>query len=119
MSENFDIKKAAENINRKNREIKESETKRKHEAQKEGKIIAQKLKAAMPEIKGIWGFGSSFENNRLYNLESDIDLAIEGGDILKAYLIAEESEFKVDIIAITNDDTQFSKLIKENGIRLV
>ena len=119
MADFFDIAVVAENIETRNREIHKEAQIRRRRPQEEGKTIAHKLKIAMPEIKAVWGFGSTYEENRPYHLNSDIDLAIEGGDILQAFLIAEKSEFKVDIVEIFAEDDTFSKMLKQNGKRLL
>ncbi|HBG35463.1 MAG TPA: hypothetical protein DDW88_00150 [Treponema sp.] len=114
----FDINTAAETITTINKKNKKEAEKRRLDAQKEGMLVAKKLKATIPEIQAIWGFGSTFEKNKPYHLHSDIDLAIEGGDILQAILLAEKSHFKIDIIEITDTDDNFVRLLKQNGIRL-
>jgi hypothetical protein len=48
-------------------------------------------------------------------MDSDIDLAVEGGDILKLISIAEASSFSVDLIDITDCDDEFARLLRESA----
>ena len=117
-ADSFDIDEAARIINKENARQEAFAAKQRKEAQKEGRRIAEAIKEADPEVREIWGFGSTFEEDRPYRLNSDIDLAVEGGDILKAWRIADKSGFKVDVVDISAND-RFTREVKKNGIRLV
>jgi hypothetical protein len=71
-----------------------------------------------PSITRIWGLGSTFEEFRPYRMDSDIDLAVEGGDILSLLSITEDSSFKVDLIDLTGRDDGFARLARERGTLL-
>ncbi len=131
MRDTFDMDLLIQRIVKENRAELEKIEKRKLAAQALGKTIAQALQAADPEIKAVWGFGSTYEAGRPYRLDSDIDLAIEGGDILMAWQLAdrlakvaggsgsaqpERPPFLVDVIALSEDP--FSRMVRERGLRL-
>jgi predicted nucleotidyltransferase len=118
MSPDFDLKAVAKRINEENRKEDERAALRRSEAHVEARRIAELLRMKDPGIRTIWGFGSTFEDSRPYRLDSDIDLAIEGGDILKLFSITEDSRFKIDLIDITGRDDGFAKMLRENGTRL-
>lgn len=68
----------------------------------QSKKEALRLARALSELDGIQKvihFGSS-ASGRNFRLDSDIDLAIVGGDILDAVRVVESSSFRVDIIDI-------------------
>jgi len=94
-------------------------TRRRLAAKKEASRIAVLLKAKDPKIKHIWGYGSVFENSRPFSANSDIDLAIEGGDYFKAFKIVERSSFKIDLIDITGTYDRFASNIRRHGKNLV
>jgi hypothetical protein len=115
---NFDIEAAARRINEANRKEAEMTAARRIAAQEEARRIAAVLRAKGPNIRLIWGFGSVFEAYRPFRMDSDIDLAIEGGDILRLFSAAEDSTFKVDLIDISGCDDQFARGIRERGTLL-
>jgi len=84
--------------------------------------VANRLARDLPQsdknIVRIIGFGSLFEKNRNFTQNSDIDLAIEGGDILKLFGIVNEAPIKVDLVDITDKSDDFSRLVRERGILL-
>ena len=92
---------------------------RREEAKAEAERLAAYLLSKIPEITRIWGFGSVFDRNRPFSHNSDIDIAIEGGDYFKAYKIVEKSSFKVDLIDITGRKDKFASLIREHGSRII
>jgi len=76
------------------------------------------MRKADPALTAVWGFGSTFEENRPYRIDSDIDLAIEGGDLLKLFKFCEDSRFTVDLIDISNADDDFAKIVRKFGTSL-
>lgn len=114
----FDLKRAAARVNEENRKETEREIARRAEARQEGRRLAASLRQADPKIARIWGFGSAFEDSRSFRMDSDIDLAIEGGDIVTLYSIVLSSPFKVDLIDITGKADEFAESIRERGIAL-
>ena len=116
---NFDIEAAARRITAANRKEDEMTAARRIAAQQEARRIAAALRAKDPEVRLIWGFGSAFEAYRPFRMDSDIDLAIEGGDILRLLSIAEDSTFKVDLIDISGCEDRFAQVIRERGTLLL
>jgi len=65
-------------------------------ARVEAKALALKV-SADPMVKRIVLFGSA-STGRRFHLDSDIDLAVEGGDILSHRALVEMSTFRVDVV---------------------
>ncbi|MDP3177587.1 MAG: hypothetical protein Q8M76_06760 [Spirochaetaceae bacterium] len=114
----FDLAEAARRINRENREEAERASARRQEARDEAVRLAAELRAKDPCIKRIWGFGSTFEQALPYRLDSDIDLAIEGGDIYTLQTVAEASRIEVDLVDISDRDDYFARRIRSEGAAL-
>ena len=64
------------------------------------------------------GLHSAFEARHPFRMDSDIDLALEGGDILRLLSAAQDSAFKVDFVDISDSDDQFARWIRERGTLL-
>ena len=82
-------------------------------AQIEARRIAAEFRALDASIRAIWCFGSTFDTSRPFRMDSDIDLAVEGGDFLKLVSIAEASSFSVDLIDIANCDDAFARMVRD------
>jgi predicted nucleotidyltransferase len=115
---NFDVEAAARRINEANRKEDEMIATRRAAAQEEARRIAAELRARDPSIRSIWGFGSVFEAYRPFRMDSDIDLALEGGDIVRLFSTAEDSAFKVDLVDISGCEDEFARGIRERGTSL-
>lgn len=89
------------------------------EAKEEAARLAALIRSRDPKVTRIWGFGSVFENSRPFSANSDIDLALEGGDYFEAFKIVERSSFKIDLIDITEKYDSFASHIRKNGTNLV
>jgi len=111
----FDIEAAARRINEENRKEDERAAARREAAQTEARTIAAEFRARDATIRLIWCFGSTFDMSRPYRMDSDIDIAIEGGDILELVSITEASTFSVDLIDITECEDEFARLVREFG----
>jgi hypothetical protein len=114
----FDIEAAARRMNAENQKEDERAKLRRLEAREEAARLAGRLRARDPALRRVWGFGSVFEESRPFSMDSDIDLAIEGGDILQLVSETEVSRFKVDIIDITDSTDTFAVLVREHGTLL-
>jgi predicted nucleotidyltransferase len=112
---NFDVEAAARRINDENGKEDRLRAERRIDAQIEARRIAAEFRAHNESISRIWCFGSTFDVSRPYRMDSDIDLAVEGGDILKLISIAEASSFSVDLIDITDCDDEFARLLRESA----
>ena len=113
-SQSFDFASLVERINEQNREHVVLCAQRKERALAEAHRLAQLLKGDI-SVTRVWGFGSTFEESRPYHEHSDIDLAIEGGDFYRAVSLVSASEFKVDLVDITNRDDFFAQSIRKLG----
>jgi len=67
-------------------------------ARAEARILAARI-AAHPSVVRVLFFGSAATGRR-FRLDSDLDLAVEGGDILSHLALTEASEFSVDVVDI-------------------
>ena len=115
---NFDIEAAARRINESNRKEDEMTAALRTAAREEARRMAAELRARDPNIRAIWGFGSAFEAYRPFRMDSDIDLALEGGDIARLVSTAEDSAFKVDLVDISGCEDEFARGIRERGTSL-
>jgi len=115
---NFDIEAAAQRINKANRKADEMIAARRAAAREEARKMAAELRDRDPSIRAIWGFGSAFEAYRPFRMDSDIDLALEGGDIARLFSTTEGSAFKVDLVDISGCEDEFARGIRERGTSL-
>lgn len=91
---------------------------RRRQLQHIGKRMAEKIAAAFPEVARVWGFGSTYETWRNFRMDSDIDLALEYGDLLAIYSLVEQEApegVKVDLLDMESADSFFVDMIKKNG----
>lgn len=82
------------------------------EARRLGSLLAQ-----LPACRRVVLFGSTARDGD-YREGSDIDLAIEGADILAAMAIVEASEFKVDIVDLGSIHPIMRSRIEQEGVVL-
>jgi predicted nucleotidyltransferase len=75
------------------------------------------LLSGLPGVARILLFGSSATGFN-FRLDSDIDLALQGGDVLEAMATAETSAFKVDIIDLEGSSSLFRRRIEKEGLVL-
>ena len=114
----FDIAEAIRRLNAENRDEERRIVERRRSALEEAQRLAAVMRAKEPGISAIYGFGSTFDGSRPYRMDSDIDLAIEGGDLVRLLSIVEDSEFKVDLVDIAGADDGFARAIRAGGTRL-
>jgi hypothetical protein len=74
--------------------------------------------ARLQGLETVGALGSTFEEGKPFTEHSDIDLAIEGGDLLEAVKIAYASPFKVDVIDITGCSDDFARMVRSYGSRV-
>jgi predicted nucleotidyltransferase len=108
----------APRLNAMNRSHREEMAKRRDAARAEADRIAALFHAELQGLETVWAFGSAYENSKPFTEHSDIDLAIEGGNIIEAVKIAHASPFKVDVIDITGCSDDFARMIRIYGTRL-
>ena len=100
------------------------------ENERERKELARRLKAAREEAARLAGlmardpglkrallFGSA-ATGRGYRSDSDIDLAIEGGDLFACMAAAETSSFRVDVVELWRLPPGIRARVAEEGIVL-
>lgn len=84
-------------------------------AQDAARHLADLLIIQYPEVETVWGFGSTFEAWRSYRAGSDIDLAIEHGDIVQLYPLVEQCGFPVDLVSLEDCDHAFARSVRARG----
>ena len=62
--------------------------------------LAEYLGKADPSLRVVLGFGSTFETWRTYRMDSDIDLALVGGDWSLLWSLLPPSEFSISLIEL-------------------
>lgn len=91
---------------------------RRLDAQKLGRELAERILSLHPEVRKVWGIGSTFEEWRSYRPTSDIDLAIESGDVLSLLPLVEHEEIEVDLVDLSSCDESFASFIRQQGVIL-
>lgn len=118
MNPAFDFDAAANRINDANRAENIMIERRRLEARSVAQTLAAAMRVADPAVRAVWGFGSTFEAGRPYRLDSDIDLAIEGGDLLSLLKIVENTAFAIDLVDVSDSDDEFSRIVRRFGTLL-
>lgn len=114
----IDVRAATERLNALNRAEAVAREARKREAAAEGRRLAAQLAKADATVRRIWGFGSVFEVDRPFRMDSDIDLAVEGGDYFALLRLVERSPFKVDLVDLSGREDAFSSMVRQRGVQL-
>jgi len=109
---------AAKTIRAKNELERKAVAKRREEARAEGALLALRILNEHPEVARVWGFGSTYEAWRRYRLDSDIDLATDGGSAYELLKSVERSAFKVDVISFEEIPAGLADFIREHGTLL-
>jgi predicted nucleotidyltransferase len=91
---------------------------RRREARKLAGKLAREILKKSPESKKVWGFGSTFDSWRSYRKSSDIDLAVESGDIMELLPLVEGYEYNVDLVDISSTSSEMADRIHRYGILL-
>lgn len=92
--------------------------KRRIRAQEYAGNLAMKLGLADSGVRAILGFGSTFESWRQYRQDSDIDLALCGGDWGLLWSLIPQSEFSVSLIELDLQPKAFAEQVKAQGVVL-
>ena len=101
-----------------NRGHDEAVRRRREKAREEAQRLAGQLYARLSGLRGVYGFGSVFEPHRPFGECSDIDLAIDGGELIDAVRICRHSSFRVDVVDISDQDDPFARGVRERAVRL-
>ena len=87
-------------------------------AQEEGRRLALRILAEIPGAGTVRGFGSTWELWRSYRKNSDIDLAMDSGDVLAAMALVEKSPIPVDILELSSCPAAMTQIILDHGVIL-
>jgi len=79
--------------------------------------LAQHIGSQDPTVKCIYLFGS-LNTDIPRNPDFDIDLALDGGDVLRAMELAEESAFPVDIVRLQQLPPHVVRKVTSDGTAL-
>ena len=91
---------------------------RRSRAQVYARKLALDMARADPTLKAVIGFGSTFETWRAYRMDSDIDLAIEGGDWGALWSTIPHGEFTVSLIDLDIQPAAFAEQVQTQGVVL-
>ena len=91
---------------------------RRERAQEFGRVVAERLGAADATITRVWGFGSTYETSRPYRLNSDLDLAVEGGGHSALRDFDPDGEFEISLIELADQRTEFAEMVRSRGVLL-
>lgn len=91
---------------------------RRERAVEAGRHLAEAIVQRHPEVRKVWGFGSTFETWRSYRMDSDIDLAFEEGDVLELSRMVEDFDFSVDLVDLSECPGTLAAFIRSQGVVL-
>lgn len=91
---------------------------RRERARKFAAALALQFGASDPSLLAVIGFGSTFESERNYRLDSDIDLALSGGDWGKLWSMIPKSEFDVSLVELVLQPDTFAEHVRTKGVIL-
>lgn len=92
--------------------------KRREQAREFAAALARVFAEADPSLRGVIGFGSVFESARAFRLDSDLDLAIRGGDWGKLWSLIPKNDFSVSLIELDLQPQAFVEGVLEKGVVL-
>jgi nucleotide-binding universal stress UspA family protein len=87
-------------------------------AQEFARALARDLALVDPSVRMIVGFGSTFESWRQYRKDSDIDLALRGGDWGTLWSLIPRSEFAVSLVELDLQPDAFVEQVCAQGVVL-
>ena len=110
----FNAERYASGLRRANEIERNTTVERANAARTAAVRLADRIAAADEEVSRIYLFGSLLDDTPS-NPDFDIDLAIEGGDILAAVGAGEEEEFRVDVLALDQLPAHVQERIRREG----
>ncbi len=113
----FDPRPYADRIREENRAYDAEVTRKRVEAMEEARRLAAAFAEADADLRRVVLFGSLLPG-RDYRLGSDIDLAVEGGDIGAFLSIAESSRFEVDVVELSSLRAGVAERVSREGTTL-
>ena len=99
---------------RRNAEGRRRAAERLERARAEARRLAGRFAEEDRDVRKVILFGSVAEGT-VRDESFDIDLAVEGGDHLKLIRLAEESEFKVDVVDLDTVSPAFDEMVERFG----
>lgn len=80
--------------------------------------LARAFGEADRDLGAVIGFGSTFETWRSYRLDSDIDLALVGGDWGLLWSMIPKSDFEISLLELDAQPEEFAEQVRRNGVVL-
>lgn len=111
----FSVREAANRIRRKTEILKRERAERRERAKAWARRAAIQLASCDASLRRVIGFGSTFEDWRNYREDSDIDLAVEGGDWSLLTRSLPSGEFEVSIVELDLQNSEFADYVREHG----
>jgi predicted nucleotidyltransferase len=99
---------------RRNAEAEARIARRLAEARREAARIAAAMADTDPRVRRVVLFGS-VASGKVRTETFDVDLAVEGGDILSLVQIAEQSDFPVDVVDLSTVSPRFRTVVEKRG----
>jgi len=111
------ISRIAARIRSENEAYEQLAASRKKEAEREAARLASRIASADPGIVKIVLFGSALPG-RPFRPDSDIDLAVSGGDTARLEAMASDSAFRVDIVDMETLAPGIRRMVDKEGLVL-
>ena len=112
----FSLSAAGERIRRENLAHHDRCLARKAAARQEAERLARLLCETDSSITAVWGFGSTFAEDG-FGEDSDVDLAVEGGDFDVVTKLVADSQFEIDLLWLEGNDG-LCRQVRRRGVRL-
>jgi len=109
------VREAAERLKKIRRQRDRELEERRKRARERGAAIAVQLGEADPSLKRVIGFGSVYETWRNFREDSDIDLAMQGGDWSYLASLIPSGEFKVSLVELDLQNQEFIDQVLTHG----
>lgn len=109
------VSQAAERIRRRQQKKLETREQRRKRAQEWGRTLAETIAAKDPNVTKVIGFGSAYETWRTFREDSDVDLAIIGGNWSYISRFVTGGEFKVSLVELELQNPEFLEHVLSHG----
>ena len=110
----FDPNRYAIGLRRENERERERIRELAQRARMEARRLASEMGEADAGVRAVHLFGS-LATGEPRNLNFDIDLALDGGDVFSAQEVAESSSYEVDVVSLERLRPELRTLILETG----
>ncbi len=114
-TDDVDVKVVAARIRRLNAAERRRIAARKDRARQKAHEVASHLAQADLAVVTVWGFGSTFEADRPYRMDSDVDIAVEGGNLYALMRHADKYEIPVDLVDTQEVSETMAVAIRKRG----